>query len=61
MTTLFMLLLALFPQKQVRFGQWGQTIEVIENRDTVIFYRDNTMSTGQTWEIEADTLKITAQ
>jgi hypothetical protein len=59
MVTLYILLLALFPQHEVRFGQWGQTIEVIENRDTVIFYRDNTMSTGQTWAIQADTLKIT--
>lgn len=58
MTTLFMLLLALFPEKEVRFGQWGQTIQVIADRDTVIFYRDNTISTGQTWVIEADTLKI---
>jgi hypothetical protein len=59
MTTLFMLLLALYPNHEVRFGQWGQTIEVIENRDTLIFYRDNSMSNSQTWEIEADTLKIT--
>jgi hypothetical protein len=59
MTTLFMLLLALYPQNQVRFGQWGQTIEVIADRDTLIFYRDNSMSNSQTWEIEADTLKIT--
>ena len=59
MTTLFMLLLALYPNHEVRFSKWGQTIEVIENRDTVIFYRDNTMSTGQTWAIQADTLKIT--
>ena len=59
MTTLFMLLLALYPNHEVRFSQWGQTIEVIENRDTLIFYRDNSMSNSQTWEIEADTLKIT--
>jgi hypothetical protein len=59
MVTLYILLLALFPQHEVRFGQWGQTIEVIADRDTLIFYRDNSMSNSQTWEIEADTLKIT--
>ena len=58
MTTLYILLLTLFPQHQVRFGQWGQTIEVIADRDTTIFYRDHSMSTGQTWVIQSDTLKI---